>query len=93
MSLRFPAATSRKSAGTGSVLTIAPELISLWPVIGNFFSCIAVSSSCCDLGSRSAISSMNSTPLLALCTAPLSTLRWGGVPRPPELCVSMKSTR
>ena len=58
MSCRLPAATSTKSHGAGSVLTRAPELISLCPVIEHFFSCIDVRSSCWALGSRLAISSM-----------------------------------
>ena len=83
-SMRFPAATRTKLQGTGSVCTMAPEDNSLWPVIENFFSCMAVSSSCCDFGESVAISSMNSTPRCARCIMPAMTRRCGGVPNPPD---------
>ena len=84
MSSILPAATRTKSQGSGSVFTSAPELISLWPVMEYFFSCIAVSSSCCERGPSEETSSTKSTPLFARWIAPASTLKWAGVPSPPD---------
>ncbi|VVB74030.1 Uncharacterised protein [uncultured archaeon] len=79
MSPKFSAPTSTKSHGTPSTLTEAPELVGFLPVIGNFFSCIAVSRCFCSLP-RLDISSMKSTPSCASCTAPGITLRNGLMP-------------
>ena len=81
-----------KSVGTGSVLTIAPALLSLLPVIGYFFSCIAVRISTCISGFRVAISSINKTPPFALWIAPAITLSCGGVPNPPVWKGSCKTS-
>ncbi len=80
---RLPAATSMKSQGTGSLLTIAPELLSLWPMMLNLPSWRAVSRLCWLSILSMLISSMNRTPLLALWIAPGSSLSWAGVSRPP----------
>jgi len=80
----FPAATRMKLHGTGSVLTIAPALLSLCPVIEYFPSWSAVNSSCCVIGSSVAISSINNTPICALCISPATTLSCAGVPSPPD---------
>ena len=79
----LPAATKIKSVGTGCERVIAPEDLSDWPVIGYFFSWIAVSSSCWDLRERLATSSMKRTPPEALWMKPGINLSYGGVPRPP----------
>ncbi len=80
---RFPAATRMKSHGTGSLLTIAPELRSLCPRMLNSPSWRAVSRLCWLSILSMLISSMNRTPLFALWMAPGSSLSWAGVSRPP----------
>ena len=80
-----PAATKIKSVGASSERTIAPEDLSDCPVIGYFLSCMHVSISCCAGGSIFPTSSMNSTPLFALCIIPGTNLSYAGVPSPP-LC-------
>ena len=72
-----------KSQGTGSLLTIAPELRSLWPRMLNSPSCSAVRRLCWLSILSTLISSMNSTPLLALCIAPGSSRSCAGVSSPP----------
>src|SRR3990172_3997141 len=80
---RFPAATSRKSHGTASVLTIAPLERSLCPTMLNRLSCIAVRRDCWLSIRRMLISSTNRTPLWALWIPPAPPPPPAGGFRPP----------